>query len=196
MQNADTNNDVDAFYAEMGDVKPIGEDDKVSLHDPTAKLAEKSQRAAIMASLSSKKYNPLSMEGVTQVAPDDFLTYQKPGIQDGVYKNLRLGKYDIEYRLSLKGLSLEESRDSFYDTIAKCHNRGVRMLLVQHGKGYESKPFAGLKKSYVKHWLLQLQEVIAFHSAQPPHGGLAATYVLLKKHPDQKQINREKNRRG
>ncbi len=196
MHNADTPDDVDAFYAEMGDVKPIVKDDKVSLHNPTARLAEKSKRAALMASLSTKKYNPLSMEGVVQVDPDDFLTYQKPGIQDGVYKNLRQGKYDIEHRLSLKGLTLEESRETFYDTIAKCHSRGVRMMLIQHGRGYDSKPFAGLKKSYVKHWLLQLQEVIAFHTAQAHHGGLGATYVLLKKHPEQKQINREKNRRG
>ncbi|GGW73304.1 DNA endonuclease SmrA [Alteromonas halophila] len=196
MNNADRNSDLDSFYAEMGDVKPIGGDDKVSLHNPTAKLAEKSKRAALMASISKKKYNPLSMEGVVPVQPDDFMTYQKPGIQDGVYKNLRQGKYDIEFRLSLKGLTVEQSRDAFYDSIAKCHARGVRMLLVQHGRGYDSKPYPGLKKSYVKHWLLQLHEVIAFHSAQPHHGGLGATYVLLKKHPEQKLINREKNRRG
>ena len=36
-----------------------------------------------------------------------------------------------------------------------------------------------------------MSEVIAFHSAQKQHGSLAATYVLLKKHPDQKLwINR------
>jgi DNA-nicking Smr family endonuclease len=53
-----------------------------------------------------------------------------------------------------------------------------------------------LKKSYVNHWLRELDEVIAYHTAQPMHGGFGATYVLLKKHPQQKLINREKNKKG
>ena len=52
------------------------------------------------------------------------------------------------------------------------------------------------EKSYVNHWLRELDEVIAYHTAQPMHGGFGATYVLLKKHPQQKLINREKNKKG
>jgi len=36
-------------------------------------------------------------------------------------------------------------------------------------------------KSCVNHWLKQFDQVLAFHTAQKYHGGLGATYVLIKK---------------
>ncbi|QPG04986.1 DNA endonuclease SmrA [Salinimonas marina] len=184
----------ESFLAEIGDVKPLAQDDKIHLYSPAQQLAEKQQRAASRPG-PNEIVNPLSMEGVKPVDPDDFLSYQQPGIQDGVFKSLRLGKYTIEHRLSLTGLTLEQSREALFNLIRKCHAKGARALLINHGRGEQSKPFPGLKKSYVKHWLGELEEVIAFHTAQPAHGGRGATYVLLKKHPDQKLINRERNRR-
>ena len=180
----------------FADVKPMRQNDKADLHSPQASVAKKQKRASLHHTVRAQKLNPLSMESVTPVDPDDFLSFQQPGIQDGVFKNVRQGKYEIERRLSLKGLTLAESRDQLYSTLLNSHNRGVRMVLVQHGRGEQSKPFPALKKSYVNHWLRELEEVIAFHSAQPVHGGSGATYVLLKKHPEQKQINRERNRKG
>ncbi|MEW9797616.1 DNA endonuclease SmrA [Alteromonas sp. CYL-A6] len=193
---ADNDDDIASFMQEMGDVTPLSDNDTVTLHDPSLTLEQKRQRAQSVTVTQNKVRNPLSMEGLKPVKPDDFLSYQQPGIQDGVFKNLRLGKYAIEYRLSLKGLTLEQSRDAIYQTIRTCHEKGTRALLIEHGLGLSGKPVPAMKKSYVNHWLLQLEEVIAFHSAQRQHGGLGATYVLLKKHPQQKLINREKNRRG
>ncbi|MBD3585374.1 DNA endonuclease SmrA [Salinimonas sp. HHU 13199] len=187
--------ELNAFLEEMDGVRPIGPDDKVHHHSPEQQIKEKQARARPHA-LHSATLNPLSMDGVTPVQPDDFLSYQQPGIQDGVFKNLRMGKYPIEYRLNLKGMPLKACRDAFYEEILKCHARGTRALLIQHGRGENSSPFPALKKSYVKHWLDELEEVIAYHTAQRQHGGTAATYVLLKKHPDQKLINREKNKKG
>jgi DNA-nicking Smr family endonuclease len=50
-------------------------------------------------------------------------------------------------------------------------------------------------KSYVNQWLREMKMVIAFHTALKQHGGLGAVYVLLKKHPNQKQINREQHQK-
>ena len=188
--------ELDSFFAEMQDVKPIISDDKAQLHDPEAALAEKQKRASLQASIRDKLKNPLSMEGVKPVPPDDFIQFQQPGIQDGVFKKLRLGKYPLEVVISMAGKTLDESRDLLYQNVLSGHEKGVRALLIKHGTGENSKPFPALKKSYVNHWLRELEEVIAFHTAQPMHGGFGATYVLLKKHPQQKLINREKNRKG
>lgn len=188
--------ELDSFFAEMQDVKPIISDDKAQLHDPAAALAEKQKRASLQASIRDKLKNPLSMEGVKHVPPDDFIQFQQPGIQDGVFKKLRLGKYPLEVVISMAGKTLDESRDLLYQNVLSGHEKGVRALLIKHGTGENSKPFPALKKSYVNHWLRELEEVIAFHTAQPMHGGFGATYVLLKKHPQQKLINREKNRKG
>ncbi|OFC68984.1 DNA endonuclease SmrA [Alteromonas confluentis] len=186
--------DLRSFMEEMGDVKPITSDDKVFNHDSQDSLAKKARRAAL-AQENPEIFNPLSMENVKPIKPDDFIAYQQPGIQDGVFKNLRLGKYDIEQRVSLKNLTLKECRDLLYQKLKKAHERGSRALLIQHGKGENSQPIPALKKSYVNHWLRELDWVIAWHTAQPMHGGFGATYVLLKKHPQQKLINREKNRK-
>ncbi|WP_338516603.1 DNA endonuclease SmrA [Alteromonas gracilis] len=191
----DNNDDMHSFFDEMKDVKRIKSDDVAQLHDPESALEQKRKRASSQKSVKDKLLNPLSIDGVKPIPPDDFITFQQPGIQDGVFKKLRLGKYPLEHKLSLKGMTLKESCDRIYQTIKQSHERGVRALLIQHGQGKESKPFPGLKKSYVNHWLREMEEVIAFHTAQPMHGGFGATYVLLKKHPDQKMINRENNRK-
>ena len=49
---------------------------------------------------------------------------------------------------------------------------------------------------YVAHWLKQLPDVLAFHSAPEWKGGCGAVYVILKKADKQSIINREiyKNR--
>ena len=86
--------DLRSFMEEMGDVKPITSDDKVFNHDSQDSLAKKARRAAL-AQENPEIFNPLSMENVKPIKPDDFIAYQQPGIQDGVFKNLRLGKYDI-----------------------------------------------------------------------------------------------------
>lgn len=191
----DDNDDMHSFFDEMKDVKRITSDDVAHLHDPESALEQKRKRASSQKSVKDKLLNPLSMDGVKPIQPDDFIAFQQPGIQDGVFKKLRLGRYPLEHKLSLKGMTLKDSCDRIYQTIKQSHERGIRALLIQHGQGKESKPFPGLKKSYVNHWLRELEEVIAFHTAQPMHGGFGATYVLLKKHPDQKMINRENNRK-
>ena len=95
------NDDIDSFFAEMQDVKPIASDDKALLHDPVKALAEQQKRAARQLSVREKLANPLSMEGVKPVPPDDFIHFQQPGIQDGVFKKLRLGKYPLEANITL-----------------------------------------------------------------------------------------------
>ncbi len=178
------------FLQELGDVKPLKADDRVTLQQTQQAFEKQLRREALLAQKPSD--SPLTFDNVVPVKPDDFLEYKQAGIQDGVYKNMRQGKYPIEQKISLTGLSLRESSQNLYHKIVAAHERGIRMLLIQHGKGEQSQPFPALKKSYVNHWLPQLKTVIAFHTAQPMHGGLGATYVLLKKHPNQKLINREK----
>lgn len=195
MIDIEANDDIGSFFTEMQDVIPLKSNDKALLHDAESSLAEKIQHAATKRKAHETLQNPLSLHTTRQVKPDDFIQFQQPGVQDGVFKKLRLGKYPLEETLSLTGLTIQESRDQLYRTIVSLHLRGVRALLIKHGKGEHSKPFPAYKKSHLALWLTELEAVIAFHTAQPMHGGFGSTYVLLKKHPDQKLINREKNRK-
>ncbi|OFA30030.1 DNA mismatch repair protein MutS [Glaciecola punicea] len=180
-----------SFMSQMEDVVPIAKVNKVAVansHSET--LSQRLKREALEKQIALDD-NGLSIDSVTPLDPYAFLSYKKDGVQEGVFKNLRLGKYQIDSRLSLRGVKFDDARLSLFDTITDCHERGIRTLLVDHGMGLQSKPFAGFMKSYVHRWLSEIEAVIAYHTALKQHGGLASVYVLLKKHPNQKQINRE-----
>jgi DNA-nicking Smr family endonuclease len=184
-----------SFFAEMSDVKPLSQTDKVALTNKTTEtLAQKLKREALTAEVEMDD-NGLTIDRVEPIAPHDFIEYKQDGVQHGVYKNLRLGKYQIDVTFNMTQMKFDEARIGLYKTIKDCHERGIRTLLVQHGMGLNSKPFPAFLKSYVNQWLRQIDMVIAFHTALKQHGGLTSVYVLIKKHPDQKLINRERNRR-
>ncbi|GBL04110.1 DNA endonuclease SmrA [Glaciecola sp. KUL10] len=189
-------NDLDSFLAEMADVKPIETTNTVALNNKNKEtLAQKLKRRALEKEIQQDD-NGLSVDKVDPVDPHDFLSYKQDGVQEGVFKNLRLGKYQIDTHLMLNHLKFDEARQTLYQTLNDCHERGIRTVLIQHGIGLNSKPFPAFLKSYVNQWLKQIDIVIAYHSALKQHGGLGSVYVLLKKHPNQKLINRERNRKG
>jgi DNA-nicking Smr family endonuclease len=190
-----TTQDDDSFEHFMDDVKPLKEDTHVHFNGPKANsLAQELRRQAINQN-TLETFNYLSTVGITPVAPDDILEYKQPGIQDGVYKNLRLGKYGIDKSVSIQQTPLEKARQLVFDTIMSAYNEGARTILLKHGLGIHSKPFAGFLKSATNHWLREIPEVIAFYSAQKRHGGLSAVYILIKKNRQEKSANREAHRK-
>jgi DNA-nicking Smr family endonuclease len=190
--NTEENQD-SSFMSEMQDVTPIAKANKISVtHKFNETLSQRLKREALEKKIALDD-NGLSIDNVTPLDPHDFLSYKQDGVQQGVFKNLRLGKYQIDSRLSMRGMKFDDARLALFDTITDCHKRGIRTLLVEHGLGLQSKPFPGFMKSYVNRWLSEIEAVIAYHTALKQHGGLASVYVLLKKHPEQKQINREKH---
>ena len=120
------------------------------------------------------------------------LTFARPGVQHGVFKNLRQGKYEIQSALDLHGKTVEQSRQAVWAFIKDCNKQGVRCGIITHGKGHGRQEPAKLK-SCVNHWLPQIESVLAFHSAQKQHGGLGATYILFKKSAASKQRTAEQH---
>ena len=129
------------------------------------------------------------------VKPNDVLDYKKPGIQPFVIKKLRNGEYPEADYIDLHGKTIEQAYEQVMKFIDFAKKREYRTVLIIHGKGERSNPKA-LMKSHVAHWLKQLPDVLAFHSAPEWKGGCGAVYVILKKADKQSIINREiyKNR--
>lgn len=128
---------------------------------------------------------------IPQVAALDPLAFSRPGVQHGVYKNLRQGKYEIQSRLDLHRHTVEQARKALWSFVDECQKHGVRCALITHGKG-EGRERPAVLKSCVNHWLKQFDQVLAFHSAQKMHGGMGATYVLIKKSSAARQSTSEK----
>ncbi len=188
------NSEYSSFLEQMQDVKPLNAEKRAVVTKQENSLKQQLKREALQKQIALDD-NGLSIEHVTPIDPHDFLSYKQDGVQEGVFKNLRLGKYDIDSRLSLQRMKFDDARLILFETITDCHKRGIRTLLVDHGLGLNSKPFPGFMKSYVNQWLKEIEAVIAFHTALKQHGGLASVYVLLKKHANQKQINRERHQK-
>jgi DNA-nicking Smr family endonuclease len=108
------------------------------------------------------------------------LSYGKNQLQRKQWDHLKQGKIRCEAQLDLHGLRIEPAADALVQFIRHAHRQNQRCVRVIHGKGgrYGEAP---VLKTHVNHWLKQLPEVLAFHSACARDGGSGALYVLLKK---------------
>lgn len=184
--------DEDFFRQSMADVKPIKQVKKVSLtQSKNQSPGLEHRKKAAVEEAPSHQGDPLSDECIEPVDPLEIIAFQRPGVQHGVYKNLRLGKYNIEARLDLHHKTVEQARRLVYQFIKDCIENDIRCSLITHGKG-EGRKDSSLLKSAVAHWLPQIDSVLAFHSAQKHHGGMGATYVMLKKSDKKRQENMER----
>ncbi len=174
--------DEDEFRALVGDdVEPLQAKGARYIRKPpelTPGILERRKAAQQEQLKSGNLLDPASIINV--VDPYDFLEFARPGVQHGVYKNLRQGKYEVQSRLDLHRHTVEQARVALWDFVEGCQKHGVRCALVTHGKG-EGREQPARLKSCVNHWLRQIDNVLAFHSAQKQHGGVGSTYILIKK---------------
>lgn len=187
----------DEFLREMADVTPIRRKERVLLRRDEVDAAVAARREAAVTDPAHDR-NPLADEGVRPLDPWYVLEFKRPGIQNGVYRKLKQGRYEAEARLDLHRMKVERARREIYDFINECHALGLRSVLIVHGKGERSpdRDAVGILKGFVDHWLRELPPVQAFHSARPAQGGTGAVYVLLSKSEKKKQENRERFMRG
>jgi DNA-nicking Smr family endonuclease len=183
--------DLSDFRAAMGDVTPLATDKKVNISKQKEDAATIALRRHAATAEVESDINHLSDDHVEMVKPYDVLSYRCNGLQDGVFRKFRLGKYLIDARLDLHNKTVDQARSDLYRFIEDATKYDLRNLMILHGKG-EKEAVPALLKSWVNKWLPQLEDVLAFHSCQPQHGGTGAIYVMLRKSERQKQATRDK----
>ncbi|MGH1439600.1 MAG: DNA endonuclease SmrA [Cellvibrionaceae bacterium] len=186
--------DDDDFYKAMGDVRPIKKEKKVNVQKQSVSHSAFVARRQAAQVDASQAQDPLSESQVLQLEPNAILEFRRPGVQHGVYKQLRMGRYSIDARLDLHRMVIEQARMAVYQFIRDCIQNDIRCALITHGKG-EGRKKPAVLKSHLAHWLPQISEVLAFHSAQPQHGGTGAAYLLLKKSEKKRQENLERHQK-
>ncbi|MEH6616486.1 MAG: DNA endonuclease SmrA [Porticoccus sp.] len=185
------------FHEEMGDVEPLNKTaDRVDLKKTMEKIPGLAVRRRDAQQVSQKNCDALSSEEyIVMVKPRDVLSFKRDGVQHGVFKNLRLGKYPLDFQLDLHRMTVVQARQKVFQFIRDCIKHNIRCALITHGRG-ENRENPALLKSCTNHWLQQLDDVLAFHSAQPQHGGTGTTYVLLRKTSEKGSENREGHQNG
>ena len=185
--------DDELFKQEMAGVKPIKTEARENLkRDSRSPLAIEATRQSATASMG-KDNNPLSDAAVDMLDAYYPLEFKRPGVQNGVFRRLKQGRYSQDGRLDLHKMTVEQARKEVFSFILEAVKYDLRMVIIIHGKGQHSE--APLLKSYLNKWLPELESVLAFCSAQKQHGGLGAVYVMLAKSEARKQENREKYNR-
>ncbi|MEE4360392.1 MAG: DNA endonuclease SmrA [Pseudomonadales bacterium] len=186
--------DEDLFAQEMRDVVPLPDDGRATPKGmagaPT--LAQLARRRAALAEDGDPNF--LTLGEVRAVGPWDQLAWKDDGVQEGVYRKLRLGRYPLEAVLDLHRRTVREAREDLWRFVEDGFAQGLRTVLISHGRGDRSET-PGRLKSYVAHWLEQLPAVLAFHTAQRQHGSYGAVYVLFRKNAEGRLENRERHAR-
>lgn len=174
MSNDDTD-DTDLFGQAMSDVKPL-DSNKISLRKKPGGISKrKAQNTQAIEDTLSDDFIPEC---------GNFLEFIRPGIQKSLLKQIRNGKLPVEDRLDLHGYTRDKARTTLLEFIHASQKNEFKIVCVVHGKGYHSEDGQPVLKAMVNKWLQNINQVLAFTSAQPKDGGTGAVYVLIKRLKD------------
>lgn len=188
------------FSQEMSDVVRLKREPRVDLTRKTSSDVDPSleHRRRAAAQLPEPDRNQLTAKAVAPLDAWFVLEFKRPGVQNGVFRKLKQGRYEIQSRLDLHRMTVDGARQEIFEFIVESQQLGLRSVLLIHGKGSSNaeQERSSILKGCVDQWLRELEIVQAFHSAQPRDGGTGAAYVLLRKSEEKKRENRERFSKG
>jgi DNA-nicking Smr family endonuclease len=169
--------DTDLFRRTVGKVKRLRHDTVTHAGPRPAPIPRQrlNDERAVIAEMAAGLYDHAEIE------TGDELHFRRPGLQHGVYRNLRRGQYAVEGHIDLHGLTVPEAKAALLGFLRAAAALGRRCVRVVHGKGHGSRGRQPVLKGKVNLWLRQLDVVLAFCSTRPVDGGTGAVYVLLRR---------------
>lgn len=131
---------------------------------------------------------------VPMVDPNEVLSFRREGVQPFVLTKLKKGEYIEADYIDLHGKTVEDAYTLVMRFLEHARREEFRCVLIIHGKGAKG-PQKALLKSYTAHWLRQIPDVLAYHSAPEWKGGCGSVMVILKKGDKERAVNREEHAR-
>jgi DNA-nicking Smr family endonuclease len=117
------------------------------------------------------------------------------GIDRASAQRLKRGRYPVEARLDLHGMTQEEAHRALLGFVAASRAAGRRCVLVVTGHGRMS---GGILRHAVPRWLDEPQlrrHLLALAPARPQEGGSGALYLLLRRERAAPDLHRTPERR-
>jgi DNA-nicking Smr family endonuclease len=115
---------------------------------------------------------------------DEYMEGAVVGIDPGLLRKLREGDFSYQAHLDLHGMAAEEARVAVDRFVMASVVRGLRCVLIIHGRGLNSREHIPVLKQHLSSWLHRgrlKRLVLAFATARPCDGGAGALYLLLRK---------------
>ncbi|RJX29519.1 MAG: DNA mismatch repair protein MutS [Desulfarculus sp.] len=177
----------DLFAAAMRGVRPLPSEKRGRV-TPAAPAAQPPREALaededleVMARLADL----VSGEGEFDLRFSDlYVQGAQPGVGPELLERLAAGAFPIQDHLDLHGLSVDQAQAEAESFIAASVTRGLRHVLIVHGKGKGSPGGVPVLKQALTGWLATRRfqrNVLAFCSAQGVDGGMGAMYLLLRR---------------
>ncbi|GIU18712.1 DNA mismatch repair protein MutS [Shewanella sp. MBTL60-007] len=188
--------DMSLFLEEMANVRPLKNNTASTIGEQKVSTQAQNLRRAQLQMSEQLAKLATDVNEIEPAEPEAIIEFKRDGVQDAVFHRFSRGGYPIKHEILLHQLKVQQAREVLYNEIQKSRQKGERSILVVHGKGVNSKPIAGLMKSFVANWLEQIDEVLAYHSAQTHHGGAGALYVMLAKSEQKRIETKETNHKG
>ncbi len=166
------------FQNALQNVKPLDHTKKRAIRPSPRPYQQKSHDRTFHTKPVSNYH--LSDHAPEIVLAESTLTYCQHCIPHRRFLQLKKGQIPWQARLDLHGLRQNAARDSLCHFVEEQSQLSNRCLLIIHGKGSPNGE-PPILKNLVNHWLQQLPQILAFHSALARDGGNGAIYVLLKR---------------
>lgn len=172
------------FRAWVGDVKPVAAP-RTTRRPPSRGVAEprldEDDDAEVLAVLSDL----VAGEGTFDIADtDEYVEGLAPGVDRRLLRRLSRGEFSMQAHLDLHGMVREEARLAVQRFVSESRIKGLRSVLIVHGRGRNSPDKEPVLKQAVVRWLSRGglgKQVLAFATARRHDGGGGALYVLLRR---------------
>jgi len=115
---------------------------------------------------------------------DEYMEGAVSGVGPKIMKKLKRGEFSVQDYIDLHGLTKKEAETVVDEFIIKSYYKGMRCVLIIHGRGLGSVNHQPAIKRELPVWFrrgILKKIVLAFVTAKPCDGGAGALYVLLKK---------------
>ncbi|SIN91723.1 DNA-nicking endonuclease, Smr domain [Sulfurivirga caldicuralii] len=173
-----TDNDKALFRKAMADVAPLKQPARVTPQTPRPRPRRKVQPPIEddMPLQHLPEADPLK----AWETPSGHVFWQRSSLRPQEVRRLKRGDFSKAWRIDLHGLTRDDAAHALRQFVVQAHHAGARHLLIITGKGYRSEGGESIVRKVAQQTLQQLQQVLAYTSAQPADGGTGALYVFLR----------------
>lgn len=179
-------NEDDTFFQEaMADVVPMnGDREKIERQPP---IDTKPSHPAPDDERDGLAHLQGLVHGTIQIDitfSDEYIEGSVKGFSRKMMRKLKRGQFSVQDYVDLHGLNREEGEVKVREFLLKSHTKGLRCVLIVHGRGLNSPDSLPVLKEELPLWLNRgpiRKIVLAFSTALPHDGGTGAIYVLLRK---------------
>jgi len=140
-----------------------------------------SEEAEVLAALSDLVSGVGSFD-LTET--EEYIEGARVGLDPRLLSRLRRGEFAVQDHIDLHGMIQPDAKLALREFVIKAVGKGMRTVLVVHGRGLGSPGGRPILKHATAQWLSHGEigaHVHAFSTARPQDGGAGAMYVLLRR---------------